>query len=123
MRFWTAAEILRGLDDGFAAGKRPALLFPVNRPVPPACPVVALAKMEASRVGGSLLFPTITDHRLLITPSPQRPFFLGRRSLGEGGFLLTSNFPAFLLFLTRQSLNAARGAAGTFKVTKCDLNF
>ena len=31
MRFWTVAEILRGLDDAFAADKRPAVLFTANR--------------------------------------------------------------------------------------------
>ena len=31
VRFWTAAEILRGLDDAFAADKRPGVRFPVHR--------------------------------------------------------------------------------------------
>jgi hypothetical protein len=31
VRFWTAAEILRGLDDALAADKRYAVRFPVNR--------------------------------------------------------------------------------------------
>jgi hypothetical protein len=46
VRFWTAAETLRGLDDAFAADKRPAVLFPVNR-----LPITRLSRRSLGEAG------------------------------------------------------------------------
>ena len=46
MRSWTAAEILRGLDDAFAADERPAVLFSVNR-----TPITRLSPRSAASAG------------------------------------------------------------------------